>query len=210
MELGTAQTPPDNWCFICWLCHVSLLDQHQRLEGWHHRWKCLAHIHCWVWNWYSCNLQAIFGNCKEVPLLKCDTYCLLFLPSLFLHVFEFVKNIEAHDRPIKDLAFDRFFLRLASTGASYPKSGAWAMLQQVLQILFINSPHPSLDSIHTFARVYILLIKVKASWSPIPNLIPCKLMCLILKFFSLTSLFRMKYTIKPWTLKSSCLLQTRM
>ena len=70
---------------------------------------------------YSCDLQAIFGNCKEVLLLECNTYCLLFLPSLFQHIFEFVKNIEAHDGPIEDLAFDRFFLRLASAGASYPQ-----------------------------------------------------------------------------------------
>ena len=52
-------------------------------------------------------------------MLECDTYCLLFLPSFFQHIFEFVKNIEAHDRPIKDLTFDRFFLRLASAGAGY-------------------------------------------------------------------------------------------
>ena len=44
-----------------------------------------------------------------------------------------------------------------------PKSGAWAMLQQVLQILFIDSSHPSLDSVHTSARAYILLTEVKAS-----------------------------------------------
>ena len=52
-------------------------------------------------------------------MLECNTYCLLLLPSLFQHIFEFVKNIEAHDGPIKDLAFERFFLRLASTSASY-------------------------------------------------------------------------------------------
>ena len=121
MELGIARTPPDDWCFICQLCHVSLLDQHQRLEGWHHRWKHLACICCEVWTWYSCDLQAIFGNVKEVPLLECDTYCLLFLPSLFQHIFEFVKNIEVHDGPIEDLTFDRFFLRVASTGAGYPQ-----------------------------------------------------------------------------------------
>ena len=83
--------------------------------------KHLAQIHCWVWNWYGYDLQAIFGNCKEVPLLEHDTYWLLFLPSLFQHIFEFVKNIEVHDGPIEDLTFDRFFLRLASAGASYPQ-----------------------------------------------------------------------------------------
>jgi len=43
------------------------------------------------------------------------------LPSLLQHLFEFVKNIEAHDGPVEDLAFDRFFLRLASAGAGYPQ-----------------------------------------------------------------------------------------
>ena len=92
-----------------------------------------------------------------------------------------MKNIEAHDGPIEDLAFDRFFLRLASAGAGYPQ--VWGlgtyifivrslvlMFHQVLHILFIESPHPSPDSIHTFARAYILLSEVKALLSPIPNL----------------------------------------
>jgi hypothetical protein len=137
------------------------------------------------------------------------------------HLFEFVKNIEAHDGPVEDLAFDRFFLRLASAGAGYPQ--VWGlgtslfivrslvlMLQQVLRIFFIESPLPSPDSVHTFARVYILPTEVKALRSPILNLTLCKSMCLILKFSSLTSLLRMRYIIEPWTFKSSRLLQTRM
>ena len=109
------------------------------------------------------------------------------------HLFEFVKNIEAHDGPVEDLAFDRFFLRLASAGAGYPQ--VWGlgtyifiihslvlMLQQVLRMFFIEFPHLSLDSIHTFARAYILPTEVKALWSPILNLIPCKSIWLILKF----------------------------
>jgi len=120
-------------------------------------------------------------------LLERDAYC-----RLLQHLFEFVKNFEVHDGPIEDLAFDRFFLRLASAGAGYPQ--VWGlgryifivrslvlMLHQVLRILFIESPHPSLDSIHTFARAYISLSEVKASWLPILNLIPCKSICLILK-----------------------------
>ena len=149
-------------------------------------------------------------------MLERDAYYLLLQ-----HLFEFVKNIEAHDGPVEDLAFDRFFLRLASTGAGYPQ--VWGlgmyifivcslvlMLLQVLRILFIESPHLSPDSVHTFARAYILPTEVKALWSPIPNLIPCKSIYLILKIFSLTSLLRTKYIIEPWTFKSSRLLQTRM
>jgi hypothetical protein len=43
------------------------------------------------------------------------------LTCLLQRLFEFVKNIEAHDGPVEDLAFDRFFLRLASAGAGYPQ-----------------------------------------------------------------------------------------
>jgi hypothetical protein len=77
-------------------------------------------------------------------------------------------------------------------------------------MFFIESPHRSPDSVHTYARAYILPTEAKALWSPIPNLIPCKLMFLISNFSSLTSLLRMKYIIEPWTFKSSRLLQTRM
>ena len=116
-------------------------------------------------------------------MLECHAYCLLLQ-----HIFEFVKNIEAHDGPIEDLAFDRFFLRLASAGAGYPQ--VWGlgtyifiirilvlMLRQPLQMFFVESPHPSPDSVHIFARAYILPTEVKALWSPILNLIPCKSMC---------------------------------
>ena len=50
-------------------------------------------------------------------LLERDAYC-----RLLQHLFEFVKNVEAHDGPIEDLAFDRVFLRLASAGAGLPPS----------------------------------------------------------------------------------------
>ena len=147
--------------------------------------------------------------------LEHDIYCFL------QHLFEFVKNIEAHDGPVEDLAFDRFFLRLASAGAGYPQ--VWGlgtsilivrsldlMFRQVLRMFFIEFPHRSPDSVHTYARAYILLTEVKALWSPIPSLIPCKSMCHISIFSSLTSLLRMKYIIEPWSFKSSRLLQTRM
>ena len=67
------------------------------------------------------------------------------------------------------------FIGLLALALITPKSGAWAMLWQVLQILFINSPHPSLDSIHTSARVYILPTEVKALWSPIHHVSWCAL-----------------------------------
>ena len=85
----------------------------------------------------------------------------------------FVKNIKVHDGPVEDLAFERFFLRLASAGAGYPQ--VWGlgtyisfvhrlvlMLHRVIRVLLIESPHPNSDYIHTFARVYMLLTKVKA------------------------------------------------
>ena len=110
---------------------------------------------------------------------------------LLQHLFEFVKNIEAHDGPVEDLAFDRFFLRLASAGAGYPQ--VWGlgtsifiicslvlMLQQVPRIFFIESPLPSPDSVHIFAKVCILPTEVKPLWSPIPNLTLCKSMFFIL------------------------------
>lgn len=64
MGLGIIWTPPNNWCFIRRLRHVSLLDQ--RFEGWHRRWKPFSCLRCWVWDWYNCNLQAIYRKCKEV------------------------------------------------------------------------------------------------------------------------------------------------
>src|SRR6202034_2519651 len=87
--------------------------------------------------------------------LEHDIYCLL------QHLFEFVKNIEAHDGPVEDLAFDRSFLRLASAGAGYPQ--VWGlgtsilivcsldlMFRQVLRMFFIKFPHRSPDSVHTY------------------------------------------------------------
>jgi hypothetical protein len=66
---------------------------------------------------FGTGIIAIYKQSMEVLIsLDRDAYCLLLQ-----HLFEFVKNIEAHDGPIEDLAFDRFFLRLASAGAGYPQ-----------------------------------------------------------------------------------------
>jgi hypothetical protein len=74
-------------------------------------------------------------------LLERDAYCLLLQ-----HLFEFVKNVEAHDGPIEDLAFDRFFLRLASAGAGYPQ--VWGLGRYIFIVRSFSadvtpgSPHP--------------------------------------------------------------------
>lgn len=70
---------------------------------------------------FGTGIIAIYRQSMEnVRFLKLVRMRYLLLP-LLQQLFEFVKNIEAHDGPVEDLAFDRFFLRLASAGAGYPQ-----------------------------------------------------------------------------------------
>lgn len=64
------------------------------------------------------------------------------------HHFEFVKNVEAHDGPIEDLAFDRFFLRLASAGAGYPQVWGLGTLIFIVSQLSSDATAGSPDVLH--------------------------------------------------------------
>jgi hypothetical protein len=61
-------------------------------------------------------------------------------------LFEFVKNIEAHDGPVEDLAFDRFFLRLASAGAGYPQ--VWGLGTSIFIVRSLFLMYGSPDVLH--------------------------------------------------------------
>jgi WD40 repeat protein len=102
--------------------------------------------------------------------------------------FEFVKNIEAHDGPVEDIAFDRYFLRLASAGAGYPQ--VWDL--RSADILKPLAPPPS--GFHPYI---------------------CKGVHFADRGESLVATYTeshivMKYLVEPWTYKESRLVQTRI
>ena len=57
---------------------------------------------------------------------------LSFLLSFLQQLFEFIKIIKAHNGPIEDLAFNRYSLRLASSGSGYPQ--VWGLGQFIYEL----------------------------------------------------------------------------
>ena len=70
MGFGFTCPIPEDWRFLCWICHFNLLghftkELHSR-RGWPSPSLC-----CWLWDRYHRHLQANLRECKGPPLLFC-------------------------------------------------------------------------------------------------------------------------------------------
>jgi hypothetical protein len=88
------------------------------------------------------------------------------------------------------------YCAVSKSGSLYPIN-----VDFVNHLTHLLARYLCLSIVEIIARTYILPTELKAMWSPIPNPIPCKSMCLILNIYSLTSLLRMKYIIEPWSFR---------